>query len=51
MEAAITNRTITVSRTYKHSDGTSETVTELHCKKITNEKQENGKKIWKERKN
>ena len=28
MEAAITNRTITVSRTYKHSDGTSETVTD-----------------------
>ena len=28
MEAAITNRSITVSRTYKHSDGTSETVTD-----------------------
>ena len=28
MEAAITNRSITVSRTYKHSDGSSETVTD-----------------------
>ena len=28
MEAAITNRSITVSRTYKNSDGTSETVTD-----------------------
>lgn len=28
MEAAITNRSITVSRTSKHSDGTSETVTD-----------------------